>query len=149
MKIKLHAGAELETLTAAELRGELRAWSGEVLRGARFRRRSWIGEGAGAALQIRGDGPAEGFVWAVTRLTVSGAGFDPLSQKVNVYLNEATPTQLQYAELNYNAFPGDHGIIVEPGDALLFAVTGTVAAGAQVIVTATVKEVPALMQWAL
>lgn len=150
MKFKLTAGAELDLITKEELRGELRAWHQEVRRGPKFTRRSFVATGTGSALSFTGDGPAEGFVWAVTRLSVTGPGFDPATHRVSVYINEATPTQLVWVDLIGNASIGDHGLILNGGDSLVFVVTGgNPTSGAQLAVTATIKEVPALMAWSL
>lgn len=147
-KQKLTAGAELDLLNATEIRRELRSWSQELLRGPRFIRRSWSGTGAGAPLEIRGDGPADGFMWAVCRLSM--IGHDPVNNGATVYLNEAAPSQLVWTRLSdTNGSPGDHGIVLGSGESLLFAVGGNVTADAQVTITATIKEVPALMAWAL
>lgn len=150
MKMKLHAGAELDLLSPDEFRRELRSWSAEISRGARFLRRPWVATGNGAAgLQIKGEGPAEGFIWAVTRLSVSGPGFDPATQTIDAYVNDASPSSLVWSGLTRNATPGDHAIVLTGGDSLVFAVSGSPALGAQITVTATIKEVPALMAWSL
>lgn len=148
MKHKITAGAELDLLTAGEVRAELRSWSAELTRGARFRRRSWQGTGAGAPLTIAGDGPAEGFVWAVTRLTM--IGHDPFNNNANVYVGEVAPSQCVWTKLTDSSVAtGDHGIVLAAGESLIFAVGGNVTALAQVTITATIKEVPALMAWSL
>lgn len=147
MKVKLTAGAELDMITADEVRRELRAWHTEVTRGAKFRRRSLAGAVNGAGeLLITDDGPGEGFVWAITRLSVA-AGL-AADQSVSVYMNDANPSSLVWSGLVDNATPGDHGIVVTSGESLVIAGTG-LTAGWAVVVTATIKEVPALMAWSL
>jgi len=101
MKVTLKAGAELDLLTATEVREVLAAWHTEIRRGVRWRQFSahTIDSGATFALgglsDARNDvlGPAEGMIWAVTRIAVSGAGFNPAADAVNVFVDEVSPTK--------------------------------------------------------
>ncbi len=153
MKTKLTAGATLDFLTADEMKDVLRNWSAELMRGAKFRRRAILGTVSGAGdLLIPGPsedtfGPAEGFVWAVTRITVGGLD---TAEVVTIYVNDVSPSQIIGVNVGLGTqIPTtDRGIILQPGDSLIVSGTG-LTAGAQIAINAQIKEVPQVMAWAL
>jgi hypothetical protein len=150
-KSKLTAGAELDLLTAGEVRDVLKSWSTELTRGARMRRWSMQGNADGAGNLIIGDqrdGPEEGMVWAINRLSVAPG---PVlgANGLQVYVNsEQSPSAIIIAKLVTDLFPADHGDVLVAGDVLRIGGAG-ITANAQVTVTLGIKEVPALMAWSL
>jgi hypothetical protein len=150
-KSKLTAGAELDLLTKGEVADVLKSWSTELTRGARLRRWAMQGitDGSGnLAIGDQRDGPEEGMVWAVTRLSVA-PGPTLGANGLQVYANsEQSPAALLIAKLTTDQFPGDHGCNLMPGDTLRIVGTG-ITATTQVTVTMSIKEVPSLMAWSL
>jgi len=156
MITEIKAGAKIDTITADELREVLRSWQAELTRGARFRRRSMYGVvDAAGALAIGGGedgvGPAEGMVWAVTRLSVAAGTM--VAAGLNVYANDANPGSLLWRGLGSttdgnNITPGDHAIVLNSGDQIIVTGAGLTVAE-QVVVNLTAKEVPAQMAWSL
>lgn len=152
MKAKLTAGAELDLLNRDELAETLKSWGHELTRGARFRRRSMAGTVAADGSLTIGTGsddtfgPAEGFVWAVTRISI--AGIDPDTQWVNAYANDANPSSLLVPRISRVEYPGDHAVVLVSGDQLVIA-GSTLTATAIVTATVQIKEAPTLMAWSL
>lgn len=149
MKMKLHAGAELDMLTKDELADTLRAfgksWREEASRGVRYRRRAWDGiVAADGSLTIRADGPAEGMMWSITRVTFAGGTAGATG--VNLYANEVAATQVLARGITTNLFPSETGIVLVSGDQLVIGGFGLTVAE-QVIITASIKEVPTMLGW--
>jgi hypothetical protein len=149
MKTRLTAGSFIETLTREELAEELRSfgksWREEVSRGVRFRRRSFTGTvDANGALTITETGPAEGMLWSVTRLCFAQG--TPGANGVNIYANEAAPSNMLWRGLTSNASPADTGVVLVSGDSLVIAGTGLTVAET-VVITAGIKEVPTMLGW--
>ncbi len=155
MKTKIQAGADIDLLTADELRqtvqGVLKSWSTELTRGVKLRRHAIMGTTDAGGILTAGDnhdGPAEGMAWAVTRLSVV-PGPTLGAAGLQVYANDAnTPSALMIRNLTTDVFPGDHGCNLLSGDSIRIAGTG-ITANAQVIVTMQVKEVPIQQIWSL
>lgn len=151
MKFKLSAGAEIDVLTRQELNDTLRSWMAEVTRGARYRRRALQGVVSAAgtlALGDRGDddtGPAEGFVWAVTRLATAGLTG---TETVTAYVNEIADFQVVASQLVGTVSLSDNALVLAGGDRLLIGGTA-LTVGATITVTAQIKEVPSVMAWML
>ena len=149
MKAKLELGATLDTLTRAELADELKAfgrsWREELSRGVRYRRRAWDGvvDGSGNLL-ITADGPAEGMMWSLTRLTFAAG--TPGASGVNLYANEASALSMLWRGLVSNDSPAETGVVLVSGDVLVIAGTGLTATE-RVVITASVKEVPTMLGW--
>lgn len=153
MKTKLHAGAELDFLTAKELEDVLQNWRTELTRGAKLRRYSISGAAtAGGALEIGAniDGPAQGMVWSITRLSVAlPTGAALATAGLQVYANTVSPSSLLIGQLTIaDVFPGDHGVFLHGGDSLRIAGAG-ITASAVITVTLGIKEVPEMMAWSL
>jgi hypothetical protein len=150
-KQKLTANAELDLLTSGEVRDVLKSWANELTRGARLRRWSIQGTTDGTGNLLMGgnnDGPEEGMMWAVTRLSVA-PGPTLAASGLVVYANDnVSPSAVLISKLINDQFPGDHGCVLAGGDSLRIAGVG-ITAGAQVTVTMSIKEVPALMGWSL
>lgn len=154
-KSKLTAGAELDLLTAGEVKDVLKSWSNELTRGARLRRWSMQGTvdaSGNLAMGDQRDGPEESMLWAVTRLSVwlSGVATPVLAASgLQVYANsESSPSALLISKLLTDHFPGDHGVVLNGGDTLRIVGAG-ITVGAQVTVVLGIKEVPELMAWSL
>lgn len=151
MKIKIQAGAELETLSPGELRDELTraraAWISEVSRGVRARRFSATGTSdAGGAITIGvvgdGVGPDTGMVWLLRRFSVQGynpAGTDTLA----LYNGSTSGSAVIVPKLQ--TWQTDMDEFLMPGDRLVVA--GTVAINTQVWITGQVQEAPASLLW--
>lgn len=162
MKFKLQAGAELEMLTKAELREELAeamtAWRQEIARGVRFRKFSASGVRTGGTWAIGGDvgnndtaqlGPQSGFVWALTRLIVSGGGIVAGTDAWQAYLDVTTPSRLLASTTNSNGVSFDPGaVVLVSGETLAFTGVGT-GAGTDVTVAGHAVELPIGLAWHL
>lgn len=165
MKTKLQAGAELDLLTKDELHGVMktvtRDWFNQVARGDRFPRFSGSATITAGALRIDGSthdnqrlGPAEGFVWAVQRLALSGLTTNtgtPLTsstEPVQLFVNDDGPSSLVHPALQgYQDF-GQHGLVLYPGDTLLVVGTGLTKSGV-ITLTGQAREVPMPLAWTL
>ena len=166
--VKLQAGAKLDVLNRHELKTVLdqatRDWFNQVARGDRYRRFSTQGtiDGSGNLLidgaQQKNQqlGPAEGFVWAVQRLSVfgltstTGTPKVATSEPVQLFLNDNGPSSLVHPALAGYADFGSYSLVMYPGDTLLFQASGlTTAAGTIVTVTGQVREVPLPLAWRL
>lgn len=164
-EVKLAAGAKLDVLNRKELKEALdtvtRDWFNQVSRGDRYRRFSasaTIASGivtiGGAAQKDASLGPAEGFVWAVQRIAVSGltsATGTPLvatTEPVALFLNDSGPAATVHpAIVGYKEF-GEHELVLYPGDTLLVAGAGLASTGT-VTVTGQAREVPMPLAWRL
>jgi hypothetical protein len=149
-KQRITANGELDLLTSDELARTLKSWSVELTRGAKLRRVSILGTATAGGDLLMGDnndGPHEGMVWAITRLSVApgptlGAG------GLQVYANDVNGSGLLIRNLVTDVFPGDHGCNIGMGDSIRIAGAG-ITANAPVCVTLSIKEVPELMVWSL
>lgn len=137
MEFEIQAGVKVDLASPAEVRnivgGELASWRAEIARGTRYRNPGFPGVANGAGVLTIGPeaglGPLEGFVWSVTRITVSGI---TAAQVVTAYIND-TSTILAVAPLTAAVpfvFPGERGCILNGGDRLVLAGTGLTAGGA-------------------
>jgi len=144
------AGTIVDLLTADEIRDVLKSWSVELTRGARMIRRPILGSTDGAGGLVMGgntDGPDEGMVWAITRITVVTAAVIPAAG-LQVYANDVNPSSALIARLATDHFPGDHGVVLIGGDSIRIAGSG-LTVSTNVTVTLGIKEVPQLMAWSL
>jgi hypothetical protein len=153
VKVKLNAGAELDLITAAEVRKELdharASWIGEVSRGVRARRFSFTGDSDAAGALLMGNagdpvGPDQGMVWLLRRLSITNynpAGADVLA----LYHGDNQGSAVIVPKLA--TWQTDMDEILMPGDRLVVA--GTVAVSTRVWVTGMVKEAPAALLWRL
>lgn len=153
MKTKLQAGLTIDTLTQDELRAELHAfahsamksWREELSRGVKYRRRAYTGTvAADGTLTIIGDGPAEGMIWSLTRLTFAAG--TPGATGVNLHANEVAGGSMLWRGLVDNEEPSDTGVVLVGGDVLVIAGSGLTVAE-QIIITVSIKEVPAMLGW--
>lgn len=165
MKTKLQAGAELDLISKDEMKDVLKTvtqdWFSQVGRGDRYPRFSASGTIAGGALTIDGAsqanqriGPAEGFVWAVQRLAVSGLTTNtgtPLTsstEPLQLFVNDNGPSSLIHPALQgYQAF-GEHELVLYPGDTLLVTGSGLTKTGI-ITLTGQAREVPMPLAWRL
>lgn len=148
MKIKV-GSLEVDVLNRAELGEELRAfgksWREEVSRGIRYRRRSWSGVvDAAGTLNVVGDGPAEGMMWSISRLTFAGGTAG--ANGVNLYANEIAAGAVLCRGITTNVFPSDTGIVLVSGDVPVIGGFG-LTVGETIVVTAGIKEVPTMLGW--
>ncbi len=164
-EVTLQAGAKLDMLNKRELKAALdattRDWFNQVGRGDRYRRISAKGTIAAGALSIDGVsatnqqlGPAEGFVWAVQRIAVSGLTIVSgtpavaVSEPVQLFLNDDGPSSLVHPALaGYEDF-GQYSMVMYPGDTLMVRGAGLTSTG-EVTVTGQVREVPMPLAWRL
>ena len=163
-KIRIEAGATLDTLTQPELDKSLTkfltSWRAEVMRGVGWRRfRAQGTADATGAVVIGGPtdvsdgtiGPEEGFIWSVTLVNLSNlvsAGTAIARLHVND-TEQAGMMQGNFTVAN-NAITQqyDPGIILKPGDSLV-AVLSSVTAGTIVTLTGQATEVPFNNAWML
>ena len=149
MKVKLQAGAELDLLTASEVREVLLSWQNELTRGAKIRRYSIQGTADGAGRLLMGtnqDGPEPGMCWGITRFSVVGSTIP--AGGLPIYVNDTQRSSVLVANLQRDVFPDARGCMLMPGDSLRFDTSGFVP-GDQVTVTMSIREVPAAMAWSL
>lgn len=165
-EVKLQAGAKIDVLNRAELKSVMdaatRDWFNQVARGDRYRRFSGAAtiDGAGG-LEIGGAaardatlGPAEGFVWAVQRIAVSGLTTTtgtPLAaatEPVELFLNDDGASALVHPAIEGYADFGQYSLVLYPGDTLLVKGTGLTSTGI-VTVTGQAREVPLPLAWRL
>jgi hypothetical protein len=161
MKTRIKVDAELEMLTQSELREELTAamqgWRAELGRGVKFRKFSaqatvvggfWDVGGMAASNQKQTLGPEPGFMWSITRLAVSGGGFDPTSDTWQLFSDSNQPSKLILLNFGY----GDQwepGVIVLTGpEQLVFAGDGS-GGGTDIHISGAAIEVPVQQAWRL
>ncbi len=154
MKFKIQAGAELDLLTAGEVRGELDRfaanWRAEVARGIRYRRFSIFGDTDGSGVLALGEsgdqraGPSTGFCWLLKRLSVGG-GYTPASQSIAFYHSSPNPSSLIDPDLGAVQ---DYEEFFAPGETLVFAGT-SLTASTRIWVTGQVLEAPEALAWKL
>lgn len=99
----IQAGAKIDLFTKKEATEVLRGWFEEIHRGVKFQEFAaqatanaagiWTVGGSGSTARDT-LGPQDGFVWAVTRLAVSGGGFDRTADDYSVYTDEITASKL-------------------------------------------------------
>lgn len=150
MKTKIAAGAEIDTLTRAELEQVMQSWRNELTRGARFRRHAIRGTVDAAGNLMMGgpeDGPNESLAWAVTRLSIAPGPTIPAGG-LQVYVNDAGNSTLLLRSLVTDLFPGDHGCVLATGDALRIG-GSALTVGDNIWVTLSIKEVPIQQVWQL
>jgi hypothetical protein len=164
-EVQLKAGAKIDTLTKKELKDVIdnasRDWFNQVSRGDRYRRFSATGTIASGALVIDGTssanqtlGPAEGFVWAVQRIAlsgltvVSGTPAVAVSEPVQLFLNDDGASSLVHpAVAGFHDF-GQYSLVLYPGDTLLAKGASLNSTGI-VTLTGMAREVPLPLAWRL
>jgi hypothetical protein len=159
VKVKIQAGAEIDTLTKDELTQALRDWSVEVMRGPIPKRFSAQGTVAGNALTIDGQngsgvlGPEAGMVWLVTRVAVTGLtnATDPTS----LFVNGTQPWNLVIPSVTgvtgstgYHEFPASQ-VMLTGNDRLILASTGAIAATGMITLAGQAWELPVGLLWKL
>lgn len=165
MKTKLQAGAELDLISKEEMKDVLKTvtqdWFSQVGRGDRYKRFSAAATISGGTLTIGGSnqrdhvlGPAEGFVWAVQRIALSGLTTNtgtPLTsstEPVQLFLNDDGASSLVHPAVQGFIDFGDHELVLYGGDTLLVTGTGLTKTGV-VTLTGQAREVPAPLAWRL
>jgi hypothetical protein len=147
-KVKIQAGAEIDTLNKREMEGILRDWMTEAIRGVKYPLISGNAAIVGAALSITIPGPLPGYLWSIKRLQVTGlSGTDT----VTLGLNDAGPmksVQAAIAGPAWYAHWGSNVLVVEGGNHLIISGSSLASTG-QVYVSGQVKEVPATLAWQL
>jgi hypothetical protein len=159
VKVKIQAGAEIDTLTKDELAKALRDWSVEVMRGPIPKRFSAQGTIAGNALTIDGQnntgvlGPEAGMVWLVTRVSV--VGLTNATDPTTLYVNGTQPWNVVLPSLTgtagsvgYHEFPASQ-VMLTGNDRLLLASTGAIAATGTCTLTGQAWELPIGLVWKL
>lgn len=159
MEFELKAGGRINLLTKAEasdaIRGALKDWQAEAVRGARSIRFASYNVIAGGAVQIGGTdgfgaangalGPEAGFVWSVKRLAFTGITG---AETLNVYINTASPFELvRTGATSFERFGSDELVIVGP-ERLLITGSGLSLTG-NVTVAGQAMELPIGMMWKL
>lgn len=160
-KIKLKAGAFIDTLTQPEIDQSLTkfltSWRREVARGDSYRTFSRQGTAdASGLLSIGGSdsswglGPDESMMWAVLRVCVTGLAGTPV---LRMFRNSADASQIvrgNFTVANNDASHefGGPGCVLNPGGVLLLTGSG-ITAGTVVTLTGEAREIPAAMAWRL
>jgi len=162
MEVKLEAGARLDFLTKDEVRAELRAWGLEITRGIKFKQFSATVNLTAATFTIGGFGasvaetlgPAPGFVWAVTRVAMSGAGFLPAADSYSVFIDEITASKFVVGVPGVAASTAAHewnvpGLILNGGERLAVSGGSTGVAGTPITLSGQAVELPVQLAWQL
>jgi hypothetical protein len=158
MKFKIQAGAEFDVLTQSELRETLDGWYVEISRGIKFRKFSAQGNVSAGAWAIGGQaadndkdplGPAPGFVWAITRVAISGNGVVPGTDLYAVYVDEVTPTKLVTSGLTRGQIYDVGVLVLNGGERLALAGVGTGGTGTDVTLSGQAVELPVQLAWQL
>jgi len=155
MKVKIQAGAEIDTLTREELRAELTAWRGEIGRGVKFRKSSVTTVALAGNLFNTGGtkdteiGPNAGMILAITSVWVSGAGFTAGTDTFSVFVNEIAPSNLRTSGLTRGKDWAQTGLVLVGNDRLFTSGTAAGAAGTAVAVAWSGIEVPEQLAWML
>lgn len=148
MLMEIQAGAKLDLASPGEVRSivdeAFRGWQVELARGTRYRRAGAlpVATGAGALSLSPSDniGPAEGMVWSVGRITVTGL---TAAETITAYVND---TSALFAVFTFTAtinavFPSERGLMLNPGDRIVLSGAG-LTAGKQYGVSVEACEVP-------
>lgn len=163
MEFKIEAGGKLDLFTRQEFRDELRAgiagWQAEVTRGIRWRKFSAKATlGAAGTWTIGGDqannnsqdtGPSSGFVWAVTRLAVSGTAITRGTDTFGVWIDAVTDSKLvSDGHLRFQTY--DVGVLVlTEGEQLVLQGAATAVGGGDIWLSGQAAEVPSHLAWQL
>ncbi len=151
-KCKITNGAEIDTLTAGELRAVLREWQVDVAKGLRPILIDGQGTAtAGGVIELGGAvtltggklGPNPAFWWAVTRLAVRVNGAAAGAYAIGV--GSAHVRDVPVAANGYAQF-GAQELLVGNADTLTITASG-VAASATVTVTGAAVEIPQALLW--
>lgn len=150
MEFRIDAGVKVDLATPAEVRqivhGALSGWQEELMRGTKFRHPAAYGiAAAGGALLVDATspttvGPAEGFIWSISRITVTGL---TAAQTLGVFVNDNSPMMAAgtfTATVNTIIY-GDRGLVLNGGDRLVLNGVGLTAGGAY-IAACEVTELP-------
>lgn len=153
-RVKLDFGAEVDFLTKGELDESLTASRQaeiEQLRGKKPLRFMEQATPASSAVTIGDPGtanagavlidPGQGYVWSLRHLVIEGLTSGATPDVMNVYRNARIIWQL-----NGNAFCQTFGrgeVLFNPGEALYFKSSGTMAATGQITVHGTIENLPA------
>lgn len=157
-KVKLELGAELDMLTKGELDHSLAHqddWQRHAAQGMRHMDLPILkGTIAGAAITLDVNqtdplvvGPAQGFYWKVTRVSVEGLA---AADQVQLYKGGAALGTGRFVcwiagrPGVYN--PGSGGFILKPGDTIGITGTGLTATG-EIRVTGEAISVPGPLMW--
>ncbi len=152
MEFKIEAGAKINLLTKEEVGEVFAGWKAELARGIKFRTfsiRTDVAGGVFSTTNVDFAGPDAGFVWAVTRLAISGAGLVLGTDLANVYVDDVTPSKLVMSGLTRQATWDIPGLILTGGSRVIVTGVGTGATGTDVTVSGAAIEVPLQLAWQL
>lgn len=144
MEFEIKAGAKLDLLTPKEFRDILSGWQAELARNVRYRHPGFPAAADGTGLLVVGSsaqlGPAEGFMWDVGRIMVSGL---TAAQTVTAFINDTSGVMAcglftaTAPQIVYNS----RSLILGGGEDLVFSGTGLTASGPYPIAM-QVTEIP-------
>jgi hypothetical protein len=157
MKVKIQAGAELETVTPDELDSKLRqlqSWLVEIRRGPTIRNVTGYAAKAGGQFTIASGkptddrlGPRGGYVWSITRLYVAGNGYTTGTDQFSIYRTTASAGKIVAGPF-VNGKEWDIGVLLLPHpDELVVAGAATNAAGNDVYLSIGAVELPVESAW--
>jgi len=156
MKAKLAANAEIDFLTREEMAQTLRSWMQEAVRGAKFI--PFYGEilKTGATFAIDGNstepqgtlGPAEGFLWSVMSINVTGPGIAAADTFV-VYDGTVSGTRVRVPNLTNAGKSFQKAEFVLPGPSKIRVTGASTGAGGEIFVAGMAIEVPVAQSWML
>jgi hypothetical protein len=155
--IKLHAGAELHNMSPEEFRGIVKAENTQLRSGLRAIKPSFIprimnGVAAGGVLTIGQQapsgpfGPAQGQMWSIRRLVVSGLTAGATPDVVALYYDDSfTVAQWTFfGSLGGYQYKWGRGeITMQPGHVMIFRNVGAFAATGTVQISGQYDILPA------
>jgi len=153
--VKLHAGVELHNMSPDEFRGilaERSAADRAALRGikhAAYFPKSYQGKASGGVLQL-GEAqqlsPAEGYIWAIRRIVLTGLTAGATPDVVNLYFDDSfSQAQWQFDGNHFGYGWGRGEMTIGSGQALFFQSVGTFNATGTIFLGGQYDIVPAEM----
>ena len=150
-RYKIQGGAEFEVPSAREIAAEVSAGEREKARGYKSMRLPQIsGKAASSAITLGAGiaqvGPESGYMWSVRRIVINGMTAGSVPDVINMYVNDTGGQPLwQFNGNNFGYTFGRREIVINPGEILLFASSGTFAATGTITVSGQVDNVIAEM----
>lgn len=160
-KFKIAAGAEIDVMSKDEAEHVIQksraSWVAEIAAGVKFRRfsaSSYVRQDASLTIGGPEDpfndlGPADGFVWDVRRLRITGHA---PADTIGVYVGDMSASQLiaTTKDVIGSLFTFDKQAILQPGEQLVIGGQAlTTGGGTYVTVSGQVRELPVSLAWRL
>lgn len=159
MKVEIQAGAKLDVLSPDEMDDKLgklsKSWMTELARGVKFRdlpaTKTTVAAGTWS-IGATGDQlrPNPGFVWAVTRLAVTGGGLVQGTDTYSIFKNDVSGAKTVRINQQRQSIFHQTELVLTESDSLIVTGVGTgVAVPPDVILAGAVIELPIQLAWQL